>query len=511
MKRLTPFDFIEKAINIHGDKYDYSKIKYVYSEKTVPIVCKLHNYEFLQKPYTHLKGSGCPICSGKKKKTSEEFIQAARKVHGSKYSYDKVNYINNKTKVVITCNIHGDFEQTPGNHIGLKQGCGKCGKRIKIEYIEKVKKTTTIDFFERAKQIHGDKYNYEKVKYVNNRTKVLITCPIHGDFEQAPDGHLNQEQGCPSCSGKKKKHTEDFIQDAITVHGDNYSYENVKYINNKTKVIITCKKHGDFEQSPKNHLNGKGCDICGGTHKTTKEEFIEQAKNIHPSKYNYSKVKYINSKVKVVIVCPIHGDFEQTPNNHLQGQGCSSCSGQKKKTTNEFIKEAKQFHGEKFQYDKVDYTDRKTKVVITCPFHGDFKQAPNNHIQGQGCPRCKISRGEAEIETVLKKLQIEFEPQYTFDDCIDKKKLPFDFAVFINGKTGLIEFHGQQHYDRVYFGNTDKQHAEAKVRDNIKVEYAQRNSIPLLIIPYSEIHTIKQTVENFVDKEFYGKLNTTSK
>lgn len=306
MKRLTPFDFIKKATAIHGDQYDYSKILHVYASVQVTIICKKHNSEFQQRPHDHLRGSGCPICSGKKKKTSEEFIQAARKVHGNKYSYDKVNYINNKTKVVITCNNHGDFEQTPGNHIGLKQGCGKCGKRIKTEFIEKVKKTTTKDFFERAKQIHGDKYNYEKVKYVNNRTKVIITCPIHGDFDQAPDGHLNQEQGCPSCSGKKKKTTEEFVQNAKEIHGVKYSYDKVNYVNNSTKVVITCETHGNFEQTPKNHLNGKGCDRCSGTYNITSEEFIARAKNVHSDKYNYDKVNFVNSKTKVCITVSLH-------------------------------------------------------------------------------------------------------------------------------------------------------------------------------------------------------------
>jgi hypothetical protein len=565
VKRLTPHDFIEKAIAIHGDKYDYSKIKYVYSEKTVPIVCKEHNYEFSPRPHDHLKGSGCPICGKKTKKTTESFIQTAREIHGDEYSYEKVNYINNKTKVVITCETHGDFVQTPSNHIGLKQGCGKCGGTSKLtseDFIEKAKqihgdkyhydkvkyinnrtkviitcpihgnfeqspnshidgngclkcsgakKLSKEEFVEKAKQIHGEKYNYDKVKYINNRTKVIIICPIHGDFEQSPTGHLQQGQGCSSCSGKKKKTTEKFIQDAIKIHEKKFSYEKVNYINNSTKVVITCETHGDFEQTPKNHLNGKGCDKCSGTYKITSEKFIEAAKQIHADKYSYDRINFVNTKTKVFITCPSHGDFEQTPNNHLQGQGCSFCSGKKKKNTVEFIEEAKQIHNEKYQYDKVNYVSRKAKVVITCPFHGDFKQAPNNHIQGQGCPRCKTSRGEAEIETVLKKLKIKFETQFTFDDCIDKKKLPFDFAVFINGKIGLIEFHGQQHYDRVYFGNTNEQHEEAKKRDNIKVQYAKNKRISLLIIPYNEIDTIQETVEKFVREKFYGQLETTPK
>ena len=95
-----------------------------------------------------------------------------------------------------------------------------------------------------------------------------------------------------------------------------------------------------------------------------------------------------------------------------------------------------------------------------------------------------------------------FERQFTFDDLLYKRKLPYDFAIFVNKKIGLIEFHGQQHYDRVYFGNTDKQHKEALERDRIKEKYAQNKSMPLLIIPYTEIDTVKLLVEEFV-KNFF--------
>ncbi len=553
MKRLTPFDFIEKAKNIHGDKYDYSLIKHVYASERVSLICKKHNYEFMQRPHDHLRGSGCPVCSKNSRKSTEDFIRCAKEIHGDKYSYDRANYINGKTKVVITCETHGDFEQLPSNHIGLKQGCAKCGGTSRFtteEFIEKSKqihgdkyqyekvnyvngrssvvitcsthgdfeqspqshldgngcskcsgnkKMTKEDFVEKAKIIHDGKYIYDKVIYINSSKKVVITCPDHGDFEQSPGGHVYQGQGCSSCSGKKKKTTSEFIEEARKVHGNKFTYQKVNYINNKTKVVITCKTHGDFEQNPKNHLNGLGCNKCSRTHKTTGEQFLEEAKQIHGDKYQYNQVNYVNRKSKVVITCPIHGDFTQAPMNHInQGQGCLICSGSNKRSTAEFIEEAKKIHGDRYNYDKVNYVSRKSKVVITCPFHGDFKQTPSNHILGQGCPRCKTPRGEAEIEIVLKKLEIKFEPQYTFDDCVNKKKLPFDFAVFINGKKGLIEFHGQQHYDRVYFGNSDKQHTEAKARDEIKVQYAQSKGIPLLIIPYTEIERVEEAVTEFI-------------
>jgi rubrerythrin len=125
---------------------------------------------------------------------------------------------------------------------------------------------------------------------------------------------------------------DDFIRSARKVHGDKYDYSKVVYKNNKTDVCIICPIHGEFYQTPNSHLKGRGCPICGGTKKSTKEDFIIKAKQVHGDKYDYSKVVYVNNQIKVCIICPIHGEFYQTPKNHLSGQGCPKCSGNKNYT-----------------------------------------------------------------------------------------------------------------------------------------------------------------------------------
>ena len=228
---------------------------------------------------------------------------------------------------LITClkSGHGDFEQQANNHLN-GQGCPKCGKIVSYDKI----KLTKEEFIEKAKNVHKDKYSYDKVDYNKSIIKVVITCleSGHGDFEQNPNSHL-RGSGCPKCSGNKKITTEEFIVKAKNIHKDKYSYDKVKYINLVKKVIITCleSEHGDFEQIPHNHLIGHGCPKCGVKKKSTTEEFIEKAKNIHKDKYSYDKVKYINSSTRVIITCleSGHGDFEQKPNNHLIGHGCSKC------------------------------------------------------------------------------------------------------------------------------------------------------------------------------------------
>lgn len=193
-----------------------------------------------------------------------------------------------------------------------------------------MKRHTVEDFIKRAKNTHGEKYCYEKVTYKNNREKVCIICPEHGEFLKSPHKHICG-QGCPYCSKKKKPTTEEFVEMAIKVHGGKYTYEKAVYKNNKEKILITCPKHGDFLQVAKSHLNGCGCPKCANDKKSEEnkaslEYFIKKANTIHGGKYDYSKSEYVDSDTKILITCPEHGDFMQLPNNHLSGHGCPKCS-----------------------------------------------------------------------------------------------------------------------------------------------------------------------------------------
>ena len=195
-----------------------------------------------------------------KKKTTEEFINDARKVHGDKYDYSKVEYVNNRTKVCIICPEHGEFWQTSGNHI-QGNGCPKCRNEANGERL----RTSLLDFLKRARYAHGDKYDYSKVKYVGTKSKVCIVCPEHGEFWQEAKSHTNGI-GCPKCSGKYAPTTEEWITSAREVHKGKYDYSKVNYMNNHTKVCIICPEHGEFWQRPIDHLNGQGCPKCNLSH-----------------------------------------------------------------------------------------------------------------------------------------------------------------------------------------------------------------------------------------------------
>ena len=255
-------------------------------------------------------------------------------------------------------------------------------------------KLTREEFIKRAIEKHSDKYDYSKVDYKNSATKVCIICPDHGEFYQNAGSHLSGI-GCPRCGGSGKLTTEEFIKKAKDIHINKYDYSKVEYKNAKEKVCIICPEHGEFYQTPNSHLNGNGCSECGKEKSIegrlyTTIVFVKKAKEVHGDKYDYSKVDYKNNYTKVCIICPTHEEFYQTPNVHLQGSGCPKCCGTFKLTTKKFIEKAIVVHGEKYDYSKIDYKNTKEKVCIICPEHGDFYQVAVSHLVGCGCPRCAI-------------------------------------------------------------------------------------------------------------------------
>jgi hypothetical protein len=194
--------------------------------------------------------------------------------------------------------------------------------------------------------------------------------------------------------------TSQFIEKALKIHGNKFDYSQVEYVNSKTKVCIVCnsvdeitgEKHNGFWQVPYSHLSGSSCSKCS-KHYMNQEIFIKRAKVIHNNKYDYSKVEYKAAKTKVSIICPYHREFFQAPDGHLNGAGCLKCSGVHIYNTNEWIEDAKKVHGEKYDYSKVEYFKNSSKISIICKEHGVFSKTPNKHLGGQGCPLCGNESG----------------------------------------------------------------------------------------------------------------------
>jgi hypothetical protein len=286
----------------------------------------------------------------------------------------------------------------------------------------------------------------------------------------------------------KKLTTKIFIEKAKLIHGEKYDYSLSEYFFSNEKIKIICSEHGIFEQKPNNHLNGRGCYNCGEKERIKKQtmgdmKFIQKAKLIYSEKYDYSLSEYKNNQTKIKIKCKKHGIFELTPNCHLSGQGCPRCIG-RGKTTDDFIEEAIIKHGSVYDYSLSEYSGTFTKIKIICHEHGIFEPTPNQHLNGSGCPVCNNSKGERDIRNYLIKNGINFIQQKRFNDCRDKNPLPFDF--YIPKLNICIEYQGVQHFRPIdYFGGK-KVFESQKKRDLIKQTYCKSKGINLIIIKFDE-------------------------
>lgn len=335
-----------------------------------------------------------------------EVLQKFKDVHGNEFDYSKVEYVNAKTKIEIICPIHGCFFQTPDKHLQGRK-CPKCSGKGKTRE-EKIK-----DF----RKIHGDKYDYCEAEIKSIKSKIKIICPEHGVFLKTPEKH-KAGQGCPKCAEierikKSRTSKSDLLEQFRKAHGAKYSYDKVEYVNTSTPVVITCPEHGEFDQMPSKHISGQGCPKCVGKG-LTKDELLQQLNEKHESKYTYKIPNNFNALMKIKIQCPIHGEFEQTIDSHKQGRGCHDCgletvAAAKRKSRQEIISIFREVHGDKYDYAKMRYKDKFSKIIIRCPHHGEFYQVPHNHAYGQGCPMCTLTPQSKQ------ELQINFELQLFFE------------------------------------------------------------------------------------------------
>jgi very-short-patch-repair endonuclease len=279
---------------------------------------------------------------------------------------------------------------------------------------------------------------------------------------------------------------------------------------NKDKVTITCPIHGEFRQKPNSHLRGCGCHLCSGKHVSNTKDFISKARRIHNDKYDYSEVEYVAALKPVKIICPEHGGFEQRPNTHLNGVGCIKCgfiktANARRKSQSDFIIDATNIHGNLYDYSNVIYKGEHQKLQIVCKRHGTFWQTPHLHLHRDscGCPKCRLSKGEQRIMTFLDKNGIQYVTQKTFDDCRNpttNRLLKFDF--YLPHKNILVEYDGNQHFTcGRKLGNyvsTANDLANVQWRDSVKTKYAAAKGIELVRIKYTEINHIPKILSQII-------------
>lgn len=373
--------------------------------------------------------------------TTEEYIERAKSVHGDRYSYEQTEYIDRSTFITIICKKHGPIKVNPYTHIRLGTGCSKCA-------LEKTKKTCTLtqeQFIERAKEYIGDHYDYSRVEYVNAHTPVIIGCPIHGWFKKYPMEVSQHKKGCPICANEKRR-------------------------------IKRC---------------------------TGLESFIERSRAIYGDKFNYDKVVYVNQHVPVTITCPVHGDFQQLPQSHLRGNGCSKCTYPyvKGRPKENLVDDFRKIHGERYEYPKIPDEPRNTiKIPIRCKKHGIFHQRISNHLRGDGCPLCKNSKQENIIHQALNSNNIRFECQKTFSWLKHKRNMFLDFYLPDYGIA--IECQGQQHFMETEWFDKKKEAAliYQYQRDRLKHSQCKEHGIKLLYFCY---------YEGWVPEDYIDKVYTT--
>ena len=303
-----------------------------------------------------------------------------------------------------------------------------------------MRKLTNIEFISRANNVHDNFYDYSLMKYINIKTKIKIICSKHGLFEQIPNNHLNG-MGCPICG---------------------------RLLNDKHK-----KKNID--------------------------EFIIKAIKIHGDRYDYSKSIYVGADKKIDIICSIHGVFSQIVSSHLNGRGCSKCVGGVRKTLTDFINDAKQIHSDKYDYSLVKYKNAKTKIKIICPTHGIFEQTPTKHLCGNGCFICSESKGEREVAKYLINNSILFEREKRFNECKNIKKLAFDFYLPNNNVLIEFDGRQHYEIVNFCNSRKQAVNAyhRLKKNDKIKNNFAKTNKYHLLRIKFDEINDISNILETY--------------
>ena len=382
---------------------------------------------------------------------------------------------------------------------------------------DNMKKLTNDEFIEKAKQIHGDKYDYSKTNYIKAFSKVCIICPEHGEFWQLPIVHL-RGCGCKKCSHMAD--TNSFVEKAKQIHGDKYDYSKVVYKGNNEKVCIICPIHGEFWQTPHHHLSGSGCQKCGNllkkeSHKKVSKEkvieakkksFIKAAKKKYGDLYDYSDIEYVDNLTKICLNSSKYGKIEITPQEHLKLKyGCRLEKRKTRKYSKEkFIEMSRQIHGDKYDYSKVEYDGMLKKICIICPKHGEFWQTPNAHIHlMEGCPICNESHLEKDISDLLSSKGVNFERQCTNSrfKWIGLQRLDF----YLPDKNIVIECQGEQHYNEKSFYPYKDLNRQIEL-DLLKKTNCEKNGLKVVYYVDNKKNILNKKISNI-----YNDCNTFDK
>lgn len=466
--------FVEKSIEIFENRYDY---KYLPKEfKLTDTIDILYlGLIFKQKAGDHLNGKKPEEI---RIRNTNDFVNKSKLLWGhNKYDYSLTKYtsIRNKVKIIYNGKI---YNQIALNHLNGS----KCENNWDTE-----------KFITESKKIFKSKYDYSLVEYRNFQTPVKI---IYNGviYEQTPEKHLRGNK-VENRKNSIKLTKEKFIERSDKIFGNKYDYSLVDYINCRTPVKIIYDGI-IYEQQPQHHLAGLSPE---GINIIDTESFIKKSKLIFKERYDYSLVDYKDFQTPIKII--YNGQvYFQKPYYHLRGDRPEK--RRVKKTTNEFVAQSNLIHEFRYLYDKTQYVLSTSKVIITCRKHGDFKQTPNSHLMGIGCPSCNESKAESKISIALRKFNINFDRQKKFSGCRNIHELPFDF--YIPSLRVCIEFDGKQHFEPISFFGGLESFEKLKINDKIKSDYCEDNYIDLIRIKYDQLDNI----ERILNDNLKGKIES---
>lgn len=496
-KKRSHDDYIKLVQSLVGDEYT---VLGEYKTSAVPVLTR-HNvcgHEWEVRPINFTKSTNftrCPACKGTLRYTTESFKEEAYKVHGEDYSV-LGEYTRLDNKILVKHNECGrEYNVHAGSFLkGAK--CMKCKKG------HGNKRKTTAEFKKEVKE----KTNGEFVvlgEYVKNSAKIEMLHNVCGTiFEKTLNTMLSKGFICPNCKKHKIRDEKEFISDLANIHGEEYILSGT-YTNQNTKVLITHTECGnEFEVLPTTILRGTRCPYCYGALAWSTEKLSNFIKEMYNGEYELVS-EYINANEPVMIRHTICNTVNSVKvHNFLRGAKCLTCFGSSLKTTEQFIGEVKKLVKDEYTVLGEYISSGEPLLMKHEECNTEYMVRPNAFLRGSRCPRCmQSSRGEDRIIHYLEYNNIKFKSQFKIDACRNKRALPFDFAIYDNGKLiGLIEYQGKQHYKIVEHFNGEQGFKERKYNDKIKKDFCKNNDIPLLEIPFWSYDDIENIIEDFMKK-----------
>lgn len=417
--------FFNKAKERFGNKFKYDESTYINNKSMIKFICPEHGKVEMMAIYHISSKYGCNDCSRDSycnANNAKNFFRKASEKFNNKFQYDVDSYKNSFENVKFICPNHGEMEVIAKNHLESKYGCNKCND-------DERNNNKFNSFLKSATKKYGNKFKYSKSDFVNNKVKTKIICPTHGEFYNSPANHLATTFGCPECA--KDNDRDIFFKKANEQFNNKFQYDESSYKKIKGNISFICPSHGKIKMNALSHLKSKyGCVKCSN------ESQLDTRFNL-------------------------------------------------------FVSIANEKYGEKYKYSKSDFIKYKNKIKIVCPDHGSFFSTPDNHlVTAFGCPNCaKVSTesvGELKVKNFLNELNIGFVQEKSFKNLkgVGGRSLRFDF--FIKDLNLIIEYDGKQHYEPVDVFGGEEYYATLVKNDNIKNKFCKDNGIGLVRIRYDE-------------------------